>query len=579
VGRWARPWYFQTTTWGRFIGTSGVPVKARRRYRVSVWAKVGSGKFQLGVCDSRTSKYFGEGREQWVLAGANGEWTQYSKEVVVQKGTHAVSTIMFIQSGSGYLDDFEVVDLGEVEETTIEEDRTPLLKGALAPAITRKRIALFDEPDFPSESPRSVAWYEETLTNAGLEVTRLGWRALADSEAFSRDKFDTLILPTGGNFPYDIGVQVEDFLARGGAVVIDEHMMVRTKPFAPEFLKKKAELEARRQRGEGLWDYCEFLSKHAFHDEQNVYRFDPTEERWAPHLFPEASGRAYPARKEAGNDPKDRESDFNVRRYHNLFKEGGTLVHFGNAGARLLRTDQGGSVLLASLRLAESALPGECPPAFVAAANGARGAFSEYSGKSLKYRGLSARLAQLAAVEGRKNKVAEHRRDIAEETQRFHAYSSRAQALEKLLLERSDGFVYGQRGRERLLAELGEEIRRLDAGIAELASVSPYRNAPRADVPIKYPHLDRIYFGLDTASGRGPAGLADLRDRLERMGLPYAGWDLGGHRHDYARSGYFLKERREAGILDPKTGEISPQRFPSIDGEAELARASACPRH
>ncbi len=143
-GRYAQ--YMQTTTWGRGAVAGGIPVTAGHRYHVSVWTKLLSGKFQVGVCNSQSSKRLGE----WIYGEPNAQWTRYEKEVVVPNECKRISTLLYLQSGNGYLDDFEVVDLGEAATASAEADTLPLFKGRLVPRITRRRVAIFDEPAFPS---------------------------------------------------------------------------------------------------------------------------------------------------------------------------------------------------------------------------------------------------------------------------------------------------------------------------------------------------------------------------------------------------------------------------------------------
>lgn len=111
-GRYAQ--YIKTYTYGRGAISQGVKVIPGYRYRVSVWAKTLEGKFQLGVCFSHAPwTYLGD----WVDGEPDGEWIQYSKEVVIPEDCQAISAVMFFQHGSGYLDDFELLELGPAEST------------------------------------------------------------------------------------------------------------------------------------------------------------------------------------------------------------------------------------------------------------------------------------------------------------------------------------------------------------------------------------------------------------------------------------------------------------------------------
>ncbi len=194
-GRYAQ--FVSTTTWGNGLVSPSMPVTAGHKYRVSVWLKMVSGEnFKMGVCFAHAPwTYLGE----WVYGKPNGRWTQYTKEIEVPASCTRIVAVLFLEPGSGYFDDLEVVDLGVVEpaneEASPEEDRVALSPGHLAPAIARKRVAIFDEPGFPSESPRSADWYEQVLQDAGLATQRLRLAQLCKRRVFSIRDFDTLILP------------------------------------------------------------------------------------------------------------------------------------------------------------------------------------------------------------------------------------------------------------------------------------------------------------------------------------------------------------------------------------------------
>jgi len=664
-GRYAQ--FVSTTTWGNGLVSPSMPVTAGHKYRVSVWLKMVSGEnFKMGVCFAHAPwTYLGE----WVYGKPNGRWTQYTKEIEVPASCTRIVAVLFLEPGSGYFDDLEVVDLGVVEpaneEASPEEDRVALSPGHLAPAIARKRVAIFDEPGFPSESPRSADWYEQVLQDAGLATQRLRLAQLCKRRVFSIRDFDTLILPTGGCFPDAAEVQVEKFLADGGTLVIDEHTMVRTQP-PPEDLKQ--ETAARRKQhdsGEQIYEYNEFMATHTWGSGTNIFEFNEAEERWCPSLaqyqcytgtyhkwyprglllrpwpnyvggaplysrpfsedllrnpdlepmlanlpptipadenpskargalrmclpghqgfgsgaaeefacdlllslyvFPEVSGYAYPAFPDAGKDPIDRQSDFYILRYHNQRMKGGTLLHFGIAGAKLLAGEQGADVLLESLRLAESELPGECPPDFIQVANETRAAFSEYSGKSIEIRKLISELAQIAYYDGKNETLEKLRADFQQEQQRFEALSTRAQELDRLLIKR-DEFAYGHNARERLLNELLAETPRLTRELKGLRKQVARQVNPPADVKIQNP-FSRIYFGLDNAYARGARGLAELRERVEDLGLRWEGFHTSGYRMEYIRNSNPFKTRFESGLLDPKTGEIQKSSWTWMADEA-----------
>jgi|GEM_PF-2275368 len=663
-GKYAQ--YIQTTTWGRGAIARGVSATAGHRYRISVWARTMTGKFQLGICYSHAPwSYFGD----WVFGGANGRWTQYTKEIVIPEDCKGFATVMFIQSGVVYLDDFEVVDLGSAESASGEVDRLPLLEGKLAPGISRKRIALLDEPTFPSESPRPIDWYEKVLKDAGLLVTRLNVKALCDPAQFSRDQFDTFLLATGGNFPTDAEAQIERFLARGGTVVVDEHHYYHTSGTPPDKAAEIARLKREYLSGNSGYAYFDYVSKHQQVPYANMFHFDERSQQWHTslrrnqsyegpnkatyarglnlqpwpntaeahyarpfdtplaanpaasavmgslpanippddnpaqargairlsrpgplrgagagqsdefacdlllplYLFAKPSNLSYPAFKEMGKSEKDRESDFYIHRQHNFRADGGTLVHFGLTGAKLLRSSNGADILLTTLRIAESQLPGECPSQYVATANQARQRFSDYADRSLQYRRQIATLATSATYRGDTKELASHQETFDQERRQFRQISDRASELNSLLLKRDEGYAYGHRARTALVADLDKQIARLDSRIEELQrSVDQVINEP-TDVPVRS-FLKRIFFGIDNAERRGPASLAELRQRLESWGMRYEGYGITSYRHEYTFNSHPFKTHFDSGHLNPSSGVVTPRRYHWMETIENLAR-------
>ncbi len=667
-GKYAQ--YMQTTTWGRGAIARGVRVTAGHRYRVSVWVRVLSGKFQLGVCFAHAPwSYLGD----WAFTTPGGQWTQATKEVTIPAACKSIATVMFVQAGAVYLDDLEIIDLGPDQAADTSEDALPLLPGKLAPGVSRKRCAVFDEPGFPSESPRPPDWYEATLQAAGLQVTRLGWQALCDPERFSPEKFDTLILATGGNFPSAAEKVVETFVARGGTLVVDESLVLRTAP--PPDDAARRELEARRQdylQGKGGYAYFDALSRHLWTCYGNMFELDARAHEWratladiqnyetpAPATYPEGlgvqpwpntaqpyyarpfseplqrnpalatvladfaatippeakprrergairlcrrgphtvdapvapefacdlllslyrfaapSGLQYPAFVEAGKHERDCEADCYVLRYHNARQEGGTLVHFGCAGARLLAAEEGPAVLLAALRLAESELPGECPTQYVQTANRARDLFSRYAGQSIRLRELLGAAARVAAAAGRSDELTACRQAHAAEQQAFERLSARADQLERLLTKRDGGRAYGHRARGALVSDLAAALARLDKEVAETGARVQAATHPPAPQPVTSPFA-HLYFGLDNALGRGALGYQELRRQVESMGLRYEGYHLTSYRQEYTFNGHPFKREFESGELDPATGVVKPvkNRWPETAEDREHWRES-----
>ena len=653
-GKYAQ--YLQTTTWGRGLNSRGIRVQAGHKYRISVWSKLLSGKFQFGVCFAHKPwTYIGN----WIYGTPDGKWTKYSKEIMIPKNCSSVSAIMFIQKGIGYFDDFEVVDLGRAESVGNTDDKLKLREGKLVSSISGKRAAVFNEPEFPSESPRSVKWYEKTLKKAGVKVSLLSCNEICNPQKFSRDKFDILIFPTGGFFPSKTGISVERFLAKGGTVIIDESMLVRTSPIPGEIRKQNAALKKRFLKGEQMTDYMEFCLKNVLSPRTNVFEYATGEKRWVPtpakfqaydfpcqqryfsgfHLgtwpnycsnatvyarpfdvrlsknpelktimsglpdtieadsklsslkgayrmvkgtcggfgagkidelacdlllclykFPKVSSKKYPAFPEAGKNSKDMDADFYILRYHNYDKEGGTLVHFGNAGAKLLRGNQGEKVLIETLKLAESELPGECPVEFVINANKLRKAYSDYNATSLEYRYLISESATATVYEKRDTQFQALQKELLNEQNRFQLRSKRYDYLTKLLHKKEQGFVYGNRARAKLAEELVNATVKLNTKIVKLRQELSFIKRPDKNIAIQYPYLDHIYFGVDSIYGRGPVGIEGLRKALNKRGLIYEGYHANCYRFDFSIRKSTFKSWFSSARFDPNSRQAKPAK-------------------
>ena len=511
--------YLQTTTWGQGVVLRGFKVKAGYRYKISFHAKVLSGNIRLGVCFShRPWTYLG--KPKWSIFPANGKWTEYERIYTIPEACKMLSVCIFLQKGNGYIDDVEAVELGKAKEPDSDsEKKMPLLKGKVTEKITRTGIAVFDESEFPSESPRCAAWYEKVLKNRGFRVERLSCKEIRNPEKFNASTFDTLIFPTGGFFPCATGEQVERFLSDGGTVLIDGAMTTRVSRNSPEVEKLRRKLKKDYENGVNIYEYKKFLAKTPVSSSSNVYFYNESKKKWMPKLrdtlsydnpahqmyfkgfqlqpwpnpggsaqtyarpynedvflneelkklvkempekipayknpsrltgalrmippakknkissefafdvivpvykFKECSGTRYNAFPEAGKDDKDKESDFFIARYHNQSRNGGTLVHFGNAGTKLLSGSDAEKVLLASLKLAEAALPGEYPPGYIKIANQARKLFSDYSWLSFRYRDYLEKYAAVAAAGNDWKKVETCKKKFTAEEQEFKTLS------------------------------------------------------------------------------------------------------------------------------------------------------------
>jgi hypothetical protein len=278
-GKYAQ--YVLTTTWGNGLVKGGIRVTGGKSYRVGVWVKLMTGRrFMLRVLG---------GKKPWgklatdVYGNANGEWTRHFVDLAIPEGCDSIAVLLFIEVGSGYIDDLEVTELAEaVAANDADQDRLPRMKAEFPAELTRKRVAVFSEPGFPSESPREVEWYRQILTGAGCEVALLGVDGL--KEKLSPDNFDTLILATGGNFPREAEAAIEKFLAHGGTVLVDGHMMMRTAP-APEKLRKQIDgMKKARDQGEGIYAYYDFMARYDWNPRGNVFTRDATSGEWIPAL-------------------------------------------------------------------------------------------------------------------------------------------------------------------------------------------------------------------------------------------------------------------------------------------------------
>ena len=95
---------------------------------------------------------------------------------------------------------------------------TPLPAVELPP-LRRRCVALFAPPaDFPGTPVRETGWFEDALRELGLQVTRLAIADLVSTEVVTRDRFDTLILPTA-HMPFEAEDSVFRFMASGGNLV------------------------------------------------------------------------------------------------------------------------------------------------------------------------------------------------------------------------------------------------------------------------------------------------------------------------------------------------------------------------
>jgi len=653
--------YIETHTYGRGATSSGIPTLKGYRYLISVWAKVVTGTFRMNVCYSHSPwTPLGE----WVEGRADGEWTQFTKEVDIPEDCGGIAVMMFFQYGAGYLDDLEVVEIGPADTV---QSATILLSGKLAPKINGRRVAIFDEPDFPSESPRSADWYADVLKKAGFQVTRLDFAKLTDPRVFHNKAFNTLIFPTGGNLPWAAEKPLVAFLRGGGTVFIDGNMMLRTDYRPPEEIRTRMNaLHDDYVRGGDAFAYWDFVANNDTPEYANV--FEMNDGRWHPplaakqnyeyinfesfladlflvpwpnigqttyarpfaeavrrndalgdllaelpesvpaapdappalrlakpggrghnvflseesaldmvlplYLFPDVShdAYAYSTHQDAGKKEKDRDADLYLVRYNNPLLRGGTLIHMGNLGSRMLAGNDGARTLLALLRLAESQWPGEPPKEFVDHVNEVRRLFSDYAGLSLQFRDLAQRLARVAFYRGEVKETDALEKESLTERSLFDRLSRRIEDLNKLLLQTGDGGLQGDGKRVELIAELNNAMNALNRRLPELRRQAALRIKPPTEGKIVNP-LDRIFIGLGNAvTYRGAARKEALRDRTGKMGLPWEGYGVSSYRHEYTFNTHPFKSEFESGTLDPRTGIVEPVKFSwmTTDEEREM---------
>lgn len=366
--------------------------------------------------------------------------------------------------------------------------------------ILRQHVAVFSEEGFPSRSPRPVDWYKKTLEDAGLKVTVLGVKEFCDVKHFNREKYDTLIVATGGLLPTEAEYALGMFMRGGGTVVVDGSMGQGFQTASKEVMDEAARLRKDSQSGKNIKAYNDYTWKQrttpgvmfSYSDEMkrwvpdiipssgnpvglcgefefepwpNPYQINPesygrpfsedlkinpatSEAGWAKflpsvlplsiqtetgeivkavprenmmlrwtkfdqtmgdgrpshefvndillplYLFDRPSGIKYSAFSTSGTLPKDCESDFFMYRSHRALKEGYTLVHFGWAGAHLLKSKDGKQVLLGALKIAESRFPGERSVAYVSACNRIESAMEKYTKSAIGGIGDLCRLAR-----------------------------------------------------------------------------------------------------------------------------------------------------------------------------------------
>lgn len=280
---------------------------------------------------------------------------------------------------------------------------SPSVQSAQLPEISRRRVAVFYETNFPGgKLVRDVGWFEAELKNMGLIPRVLDAGQVSDAAVLSTNAFDTLILPKN-DMPFEAEYSIVKFLIEGGNVVSISPMpttwrfntqtngweskqhvngwyapfQLRSLPFDWAQRKWSRPLSVNMEAGAGLTALLPptagpFTNKI---DGQPLYfrLFD----RWDLHLY--AAGRQGDYDIEGGENismasnlilplylqPNGEPADFIVYRYHNVVINGSTLVVLGQVGSKLLaESSSGAAVLRAALLACESRLPDEQDAAY-----------------------------------------------------------------------------------------------------------------------------------------------------------------------------------------------------------------------
>lgn len=293
------------------------------------------------------------------------------------------------------------------------------------------------------------------------------------------------------------------------------------------------------------------------------------------YFFPGVSGTAYPAYTDAGRDSKDRESDFYIVRYHTGLRDGGTLIHFGAAGAHLLKSDAGRAVLLRSLRLGFSKLPGERREEFIEAFNELDSSLRTYQGAAIEMMDRMEKLSRALLYSSGGDELAELSSKLSAAREEFESLSNHGEHLYLLAGERADAASHGER--KDFIPVLLEKTREKAALLEGYES----RLAGMADPPgrVSPEHfLGRLTYGFSHINPAGITRLKGLYPLIEKLGFsigPYYHTEITfdtadmmqrehgistGYRMSHPSNAHIAKTDYVMGILDPETGIVSSAR-------------------
>jgi hypothetical protein len=546
---------------------------------------------------------------------------------------------------------------------------------SFASDITRKRVAVFSEEGFPSRSPRSAEWYKKTLEEAGLKVNIINIKDFCDVKKFNRDKYDTLIVATGGLLPSDAEYALGMFMRGGGTVVMDGSFVLGFGTAPKEVIDEASRLKRDFIKGKNIQKYQEFMCKQGIMPGV-TFRYDKEVKRWVPasyitlnsepwrpvplcgefefeawpnpyqknseyygrplnenlkinpelakeqlpqvlplsietdsgdiitaepnknkmlrwsifggklgdgrpsydfsndvlipvYLFDKPSGRKYPAFSIFGKKQKDRESDFFIYRSHRALKNGYTLLHFGLAGAHLLKSKEGKKTLIAALKLAESRLPGERSKAYASACHQMDAAMTQCSKVVITGIADLQRLAKILYSKGDESGVENILRQIMEMQDRFREFNTEWRGLRALNMQPGESGISERNALakrcQKYTSELESSLAKSRASLKQMTKSNP---SPKVENPIK-----KIFFNFDFVSPNGltrQLELAHIAKSLGFSGIPIygnqysgqvfketgltSGFRMDGSEHER----HFTQEKFETARFAPHTSSIKP---------------------
>ena len=265
------------------------------------------------------------------------------------------------------------------------------------PPLKNTRIAIHVPPVEKWAVPvRSPEWFREQAEKLGCSVTLLDDAMLGNKELLRKEKFDTLILPSGV-MPLEAEDSIFTFLTSGGNLltctvlpgVYNRHAdgtfgtfngkILKNHPlgwYAPFLLRENPGPTAGRKWISPLGldpaaaDLTGDLLPAVCGPVPNLF-YRPLDS-WNKHPgigdgvggdgvnYAQGADLKFDLYSEGNGMP----ADFTVYRYFNSLIRGSTLVNLGWVGTHLLKGEDGEKVFQAALRLMESPLPGQQSPEY-----------------------------------------------------------------------------------------------------------------------------------------------------------------------------------------------------------------------